>query len=280
MPRAIAPMPWAMPSQTAETPRKSAAKRRATGPGPLRTARGAGRAGLRAGARPFFGAGLRWGLALRDREVEVLRPVLREVLLRLPDEDVLLLRDPGGEDVRVAMSPPYADVTLVPRITRVRVFGTGAGRRRQTARMERALPEGRWAVAGAVGVLVTGLAFGGTAWALAVGDERYVFVVDNGRAVPASQFIDGPIYLTTAVLATVLVGVVGLLRWQVAAAVLGGVVTALTWGATVAVDRVEATGWGDGPDGRLAAVPLTVAAVGGALVAAGWALRARGLRPR
>jgi hypothetical protein len=38
---------------------------------------------------------------LRDRVLEALpRPVLRDV-----DEDVLLLRDPGGEDVRVAMPP-------------------------------------------------------------------------------------------------------------------------------------------------------------------------------
>ena len=85
-----------MASQTAETPRQSAAKVRATGPGPLRTARGAGRrlAGLRAaGLRlvvDFFGAGLRRGLVLRDRVLEL-------------DLDVLLLRDPGGEDVRVAM---------------------------------------------------------------------------------------------------------------------------------------------------------------------------------
>ncbi|GAA1150157.1 hypothetical protein GCM10009606_31080 [Nocardioides aquiterrae] len=70
----------------------------ATGPGPLRTARGAGRraAGLRVGLRvDFFGAGLRRGL------------VLRVAVLELFDvdrvEDVLLLRDPGGEDVRVAI---------------------------------------------------------------------------------------------------------------------------------------------------------------------------------
>ncbi len=40
----------------------------------------------------FFGAGLRCGLVLRDRVLE-------------PVRDVLLLRDPGGEDVRVAMVP-------------------------------------------------------------------------------------------------------------------------------------------------------------------------------
>jgi hypothetical protein len=49
-------------------------------------------------------AGLR---VLRDRVLELLRPVelldrLEPDLLRL-DDDVLLLRDPGGEDVRVAM---------------------------------------------------------------------------------------------------------------------------------------------------------------------------------
>jgi hypothetical protein len=35
---------------------------------------------------------------LRDRVLEPLRPFLLDL-----DEDVLLLRDPGGEDVRVAM---------------------------------------------------------------------------------------------------------------------------------------------------------------------------------
>ena len=37
---------------------------------------------------------------LRDRVLEPLRPAVRD-----PDVDVLLLRDPGGEDVRVAMPP-------------------------------------------------------------------------------------------------------------------------------------------------------------------------------
>jgi len=63
----------------------------AIGPGPLRTARGAGRAA-------DFEAGL-------DREVDlVLLPDdrVRELEPR-PLADVLLLRDPGGEDVRVAM---------------------------------------------------------------------------------------------------------------------------------------------------------------------------------
>ena len=36
-------MPWATASQTAATPRKIVSKKRATGPRPLRTARGAGR---------------------------------------------------------------------------------------------------------------------------------------------------------------------------------------------------------------------------------------------
>jgi hypothetical protein len=36
---------------------------------------------------------------LGDRVLEPLRPAVRD-----PDVDVLLLRDPGGEDVRVAMA--------------------------------------------------------------------------------------------------------------------------------------------------------------------------------
>jgi len=38
--------------------------------------------------------------ALLDRVLEPLRPLLLDL-----DEDVLLLRDPGGEDVRVAIRP-------------------------------------------------------------------------------------------------------------------------------------------------------------------------------
>ncbi|GAB3195193.1 hypothetical protein GCM10027062_01570 [Nocardioides hungaricus] len=90
--RATAPTPWAIASQTAATPRNSAVNRRATGPGPLRTARGAGRRLLVLLERlELEEAGLRFGLVLRDR------------VLELRDVDVLLLRDPGGEDVRVAM---------------------------------------------------------------------------------------------------------------------------------------------------------------------------------
>ena len=48
--RASEPSPWAIPSHTAATPRPSAAKARKTGPGPLRTARGAGLR-VRVGAR-------------------------------------------------------------------------------------------------------------------------------------------------------------------------------------------------------------------------------------
>jgi hypothetical protein len=38
--------------------------------------------------------------ALRDRVLELPRPLLLDL-----DVDVLLLREPGGEDVRVAMRP-------------------------------------------------------------------------------------------------------------------------------------------------------------------------------
>jgi len=61
----------------------------------------------------FLGAGLRRGLVLR---VAVLVPVFfagpREVLA-VRVEDVLLLRDPGGEDVRVAIWSTYTAVTPV-----------------------------------------------------------------------------------------------------------------------------------------------------------------------
>src|SRR5690348_2374593 len=106
--RASAPSALASPSHSAVSTWPSAVKARATGPGPLRTARGAGRFAeeLRLFEEVVL---LREELlepdllrevlpVLRDRVLEPLRPVLRA-----PVVDVLLLRDPGGEDVRVAM---------------------------------------------------------------------------------------------------------------------------------------------------------------------------------
>src|SRR3954463_1248616 len=94
--RAMVPIPWAIASQRAATPLRSARERLATGPRPLRTARGAGRAELPRGAglRAVVDAGRLVVPALRARVLGA-RPPL--------EEDVLLLRDPGGEDVRVAM---------------------------------------------------------------------------------------------------------------------------------------------------------------------------------
>jgi len=86
----------------APAPRPSAPKERATGPGPLRTARGAGRRDRAVDLVGFFFVEVRLLLVgvrvLRDRELEPPRDFPED-----RDEDVLLLRDPGGEDVRVAM---------------------------------------------------------------------------------------------------------------------------------------------------------------------------------
>ncbi|GEB13461.1 hypothetical protein NSI01_17760 [Pimelobacter simplex] len=77
---------------------------RTTGPGPLRTARGAGR---RAEA-DFFAAGFFLVVVLRERELAVFFAPERE-------EEVVLLRDAGGEDVRVAMTPNLGDRPTRPR---------------------------------------------------------------------------------------------------------------------------------------------------------------------
>ncbi|WP_239459872.1 hypothetical protein [Nocardioides daejeonensis] len=87
-----------MPIQIATSARPMPRKSRATGPGPLRTARGAGRGLDVDRAAAFLGA------ALDAVFLEVLRDRVLE-----PDplpRDVLELRDPGGEDVRVAMVRP------------------------------------------------------------------------------------------------------------------------------------------------------------------------------
>ena len=59
-------------------------------------------------------------------------------------EDVLVLREPGGEDVRVAMAPPYLVFTPVTRTTGVRVAPAGgaldtAGSARHAAQVTLAL---------------------------------------------------------------------------------------------------------------------------------------------
>ena len=76
-------------------PRPTVPTVRETGPRPLRTARGAGRLLLDRG---------RLDAVRRDREVELFDFGLAfDFVVEDRDEDVLLLRDPGGEDVRVAM---------------------------------------------------------------------------------------------------------------------------------------------------------------------------------
>ena len=83
--------------------------------GPLRTERGAGREVVDFFADDFLGAGLRAGGRLAALEVvlvEVLRgrvPVLVPLRLLVLRLDVLVLRDPGGEDVRVAMVTTLGD---------------------------------------------------------------------------------------------------------------------------------------------------------------------------
>ena len=114
--RTADPMACATPSQAATTTRVSALKTRKTGPGPLRTARGAGRFAVERAAA-LRGAGLRPDL------VPVVRP--REVEPPLPERaEELLLRDAVGEDVRVAMvanlpptpHPPLASHAEPPRV--------------------------------------------------------------------------------------------------------------------------------------------------------------------
>ncbi|GAA4099933.1 hypothetical protein GCM10023066_45340 [Nocardioides kongjuensis] len=90
-------MPWAKASHSATTPLPSAVNARSTGPGPLRTARGAGRF-----AADFFAGGRFLVVVLRVRELAVFFTPERE-------EELVLLRDAGGEDVRVAMTPNLGD---------------------------------------------------------------------------------------------------------------------------------------------------------------------------
>ncbi|CAA9390286.1 MAG: hypothetical protein AVDCRST_MAG06-1528 [uncultured Nocardioides sp.] len=93
--RATEPIACAMPSQTAATARPRPEKARETGPGPLRTARGAGR---RAGLLEAPRLEVLRDRVLAFRAVDPDRDIAVDPLL-----DVLELRDPGGEDVRVAM---------------------------------------------------------------------------------------------------------------------------------------------------------------------------------
>ncbi len=98
MPRAAAPTAWATAPHTVRTARSSAEKKRATGPGPERTARGAGR--FADEEVEDLVVGFR---ALRERELDALLPAEARLEAVVLVEEVLLLREPGGEDVRVAM---------------------------------------------------------------------------------------------------------------------------------------------------------------------------------
>ncbi|GAB3862839.1 hypothetical protein GCM10028801_29180 [Nocardioides maradonensis] len=85
--------------------RAIAVKKVAIGPGPLRTARGAGRFAVERDRLLVL-------VVPRGRELLLPRPLAllaREVpdLLAVRDEEVVRLREPVGEDVRVAMLTTY-----------------------------------------------------------------------------------------------------------------------------------------------------------------------------
>ncbi|NYD58724.1 hypothetical protein BKA08_002962 [Nocardioides marinisabuli] len=101
-------------------PRAIAPSVSSTGLGPLRTARGAGRLAVLlflVGVRLEVDGRLPVELARAALVVEVLRGRVPELPDRVEDPfvDVLVLRDPGGEDVRVAML-----ATLGERLSRPR----------------------------------------------------------------------------------------------------------------------------------------------------------------
>ena len=129
-------MAWAMPSQAAATARHRALPTRKIGPGPLRTARGAGRR-----AAPFFFAVLFLGAGLRLEPDPDER--LREAEPLFPDErvEVPLLRDAGGEDVRVAMLANLPRTPHLPLASHARAEEsrrTGAGYREWVERVREA----------------------------------------------------------------------------------------------------------------------------------------------
>ena len=99
IPRATAPMPWATASQTAATPRKTVSKKRAIGPLPVRTARGAGRR-LRLAAPlpppPRRAAGFRVGFFLLDAVLLCFR-VLRARASRTVRRSCSCFANPAGK---------------------------------------------------------------------------------------------------------------------------------------------------------------------------------------
>src|SRR3546814_12226533 len=95
-----------------------ATKTRRIGPGPERTARGAGREPP-VGFRFVVDFRLAWLPVLRGRVLEdAPEPSLEELIL-----DLLLRRDPGGEDVRVALLRTQGARHTSPRDNRMRVAG-------------------------------------------------------------------------------------------------------------------------------------------------------------
>ncbi len=94
-----APSTWATASHKVAVACQRPSPSRATGPVPLRTARGAGRDRARPLPRPFLWA----GFAAVFRAAVFPRGLEPDLVPDLPDFDCPPARDDGGEDVRVAM---------------------------------------------------------------------------------------------------------------------------------------------------------------------------------
>jgi hypothetical protein len=124
-------------------------------------------------------------------------------------------------------------------------------------------------VRGVVGAVATAglavtVAWLGTALALATA-EGVTPVPGGPGETYDTEFIEGGLYVATAVVSVGLVGLAARWSWPTAAVGWAGAVTALWWGGSETVNRYVESGWSDGLEVFVYIVPVT-AGIGGLIL--------------
>ena len=124
---------------------------------------------------------------------------------------------------------------------------------------------GRAAAAAAMACLAVAVAWLGTALALATAEG--VTPVPGAGQTYDTEFIEGWVYVATAVFAVDMVRLAAPLWWPAAAVGWVGAVAALWWGGSETVARYVESGWSDGLEVFVYIVPMAAVMVGLLLLA-------------